>query len=148
LTTFEWTIGLLLGAVVLSGLARQVKVLPPIFLAIGGALLALVPASPSSTLEPKLALALFVAPVLLAAAFDTSLRDLRSNWLPVSTLVVVAVGFTTAVVAGGGAWARSRHAMGGLSRARRHRGASRCGGSDGHPAPDQFAISHAQNPRR
>ena len=65
LTTFEWTIGLLLGAVVLSGLARQVKVLLLSFLAIGGALLALVSASPSWTLEPKLALALFVAPVLL-----------------------------------------------------------------------------------
>jgi NhaP-type Na+/H+ or K+/H+ antiporter len=126
LTTFEWTIGLLLGAVVLSGLARQVKVLLLSFLAIGGALLGLVPASPSRTLEPKLARALFVAPVLLDAAFDTSLRDLRSTWLPVSTLVVVAVDFTTAVVAGGGAWAGSRYATGGCSRARRYRGASRC----------------------
>jgi monovalent cation/hydrogen antiporter len=99
LTTFEWIIGLLLGAVALSALARQVKVPYPTFLALGGALLAFVPASPSWTLEPQLALALFVAPVLLDAAFDTSLRDLRNNWIPVSTLVVVAVGFTTAVVA-------------------------------------------------
>jgi len=40
-----------------------------------------------------------VAPVLLDAAFDTSLRDLRDNWLPVSTLVFIAVGLTTATVA-------------------------------------------------
>src|SRR5262249_15939046 len=99
LTTFEWIIGLLLGAVALSALARKAKVPYPTFLAAGGALLAFVPASPSWTLEPQLALALFVAPVLLDAAFDTSLRDLRNNWIPVSTLVVVAVGFTTAVVA-------------------------------------------------
>src|SRR4051812_31034333 len=71
----------------------------PTFLAIGGALLAFVPSGPSWTLEPDLALALFVAPVLLDAAFDTSLRDLRNNWLPVSTLVFVAVGITTAAVA-------------------------------------------------
>jgi len=99
LTTFEWIVGLLLGAVVLSGLARRVRVPYATFLAIAGALLAFVPSGPSWTLEPRLALALFVAPVLLDAAFDTSLRDLRHNWLPVSTLVVAAVGFTTIVVA-------------------------------------------------
>jgi Na+/H+ antiporter len=99
LLTFEWIIGLLLGAVVLSALARRIKVPYPTFLAVGGALLAFAPQTPSWTLEPDLALALFVAPVLLDAAFDTSLRDLRNNWLPVATLVVAAVGFTTAVVA-------------------------------------------------
>ena len=99
MTTFEWIIGLLLGAVALSALARRVKVPYPTFLAIGGVFLAFVPNSPSWTLEPDLALALFVAPVLLDAAYDTSLRDLRNNWLPVSTLVFVAVGVTTATVA-------------------------------------------------
>src|SRR6202008_1605678 len=48
---------------------------------------------------PDLALALFVAPVLLDAAYDASLRDLRDNWAPVTSLVVFAVGFTTAAVA-------------------------------------------------
>jgi CPA1 family monovalent cation:H+ antiporter len=99
LVTFEWIIGLLLGAVMLSALARRIKIPYPTFLAIGGALLALAPSGPSWTLEPDLALALFVAPVLLDAAFDTSLRDLRNNWLPVSTLVFAAVGVTTAAVA-------------------------------------------------
>ena len=46
-----------------------------------------------------MALALFVAPVLLDAAYDTSPRDLRDNWLPVTCLVLVAVGLTTAAVA-------------------------------------------------
>ncbi len=92
--TFEWIIGLLLVAVVLSALARRIKIPYPIFLAVGGALLAFAPQTPSWTLEPDLALALFVAPVLLDAAFDTSLRDLRNNWLPVTMLVVVAVGVT------------------------------------------------------
>ena len=85
--------------VALSALARLIKVPFPTFLAIGGVLLAFVPSGPSWTLEPDLALALFVAPVLLDAAYDTSLRDLRANWVPVSTLVFVAVGVTTAIVA-------------------------------------------------
>ena len=99
MATFQWIIGLLLGAVLLSALARRLKVPYPTFLAVGGMLLAFVPSGPSWTLEPDLALALFVAPVLLDAAYDTSLRDLRKNWLPVSTLVFVAVGLTTAAVA-------------------------------------------------
>jgi monovalent cation/hydrogen antiporter len=99
LTTFEWIIALLLGAVALSALARRVKVPYPTFLAIGGVLLAFVPSGPSWTLEPDLALALFVAPVLVDAAYDTSLRDLRDNWLPISALVVLAVGVSTAAVA-------------------------------------------------
>src|SRR5690349_965360 len=62
-------------------------------------MLPFIPSGPSWALEPSLALALFVAPVLLDAAFDTSLRDLRNNWLPVSALVFMAVGVTTAAVA-------------------------------------------------
>jgi CPA1 family monovalent cation:H+ antiporter len=99
LYSFEWVIGLSLGAMLLAGLARRLRVPYPTFLALGGVALAFVPGSPNWVLEPDLALALFVAPVLLDAAFDTSLRDLRDNWLPVATLVVAAVAVTTATVA-------------------------------------------------
>ena len=44
-------------------------------------------------------LALFVAPVLLDAAYDTSVRDLRANWIPITCLVLAAVGITTFAVA-------------------------------------------------
>jgi hypothetical protein len=62
-----------------------------VFLALGGALLAFFPGAPALTVPLELALALFVAPVLLDAAYDTSLRDLRDNWLPVTSLVVLVV---------------------------------------------------------
>src|SRR5262249_60508616 len=55
-------------------------------------------------MEPDLALALFVALVLVDAAFDTSPRDLRRNVVPLASLVVVAVGLTTAAVAWIGWW--------------------------------------------
>src|ERR687888_385416 len=90
---------LVLAAVTLAAMARRVGAPYPVFLALGGALLALVPGAPSLTVPPELALALFVAPVLLDAAYDTSPRDLKDNWLPVASLVVVAVGLTTAAVA-------------------------------------------------
>jgi CPA1 family monovalent cation:H+ antiporter len=97
--TFEWIILLLLGAAALATLASRVGAPYPTFLALGGVALAFVPASPNWTLDPRLALALFVAPVLLDAAYDTSLRDLRANWRPVTGLVIAAVGTTVLAVA-------------------------------------------------
>src|SRR5882672_4511196 len=76
----EVLVGLVLAAVILAAAARRVG-------------------APSFTVLPELALALFVAPVLLDAAFDASPRDLRDNWAPVTGLVIFAVGFTTAAVA-------------------------------------------------
>lgn len=95
----QWILALLLGAVLLAALARRLGIPSPALLALGGAAIALLPDTPRLSLDPKLALALFVAPVLLDAAFDSSLRDLRDNWLPVTCLIVMAVGVTTAAVA-------------------------------------------------
>src|SRR5262249_12194007 len=95
----QWTLTLLLGAVLLAAFARRIGAPSPALLALGGAALALLPNGPRLTLEPDLALALFVAPVLLDAAFDSSLRDLRKNWFPVTCLIVIAVSVTTVAVA-------------------------------------------------
>src|SRR6266850_662021 len=95
----EALLSMILAAVLLAGLARRVGAPYPVFLALGGALLAFLPGVPAFSVPPELALALFVAPVLLDAAFDASLRDLRDNWAPVTGLVIFAVGFTTAAVA-------------------------------------------------
>jgi len=99
MATFEWIILLLLGAALLAALARRLGAPYPTFLAIGGALLAFVPDAPRWTLDPQLALTLFVAPVLVDAAYDASLRDLRSNWRPITGLVIAAVGLTVIAVA-------------------------------------------------
>ncbi|HSI46971.1 MAG TPA: Na+/H+ antiporter [Ideonella sp.] len=99
MATFEWIILLLLGAAVLATIARKLGAPYPTFLALGGALLAFLPSSPGWTLDPQLALTLFVAPVLLDAAYDTSLRDLRANWRPIAGLVIAAVGTTVLAVA-------------------------------------------------
>ena len=99
MTELEGIIGLLLAAVLLAAAARRVGAPYPVFLALGGALLAFLPGAPSLAVPPELALALFVAPVLLDAAYDASPRDLKDNWAPVTSLVVVAVALTTAAVA-------------------------------------------------
>src|SRR5689334_5711261 len=95
----EQLLGLFVAAVILAALARRAGAPYPVFLAIGGAVLAFVPGAPGFRVPPELALALFIAPVLLDAAFDASPRDLRDNWAPLTSLVVIAVALTTAAVA-------------------------------------------------
>ena len=96
---FQWILVLLVGAVGLTALARRMNVPYPSLLALGGVALALLPSAPKFELDPALTLALFVAPVLLDAAYDTSVRDLRANWIPITCLVIAAVGVTTVAVA-------------------------------------------------
>ncbi|HEX4340064.1 MAG TPA: sodium:proton antiporter [Polyangiaceae bacterium] len=96
---FELLIGLCVVAIVLTAAARRMGAPYPAFLALGGVVLALVPGVPRFALRPDLALALFVAPVLLDAAYDASPRDLKDNWAPLFGLVVGAVLLTTLAVA-------------------------------------------------
>ena len=99
MVVLQWILALLLGAVLLAAVARSLGVPSPSMLALGGVAIALLNNGPWLSLDPDLALALFVAPVLLDAAFDSPLRELRDYWLPVTSMIVLAVGVTTAAVA-------------------------------------------------
>ncbi|MEP6565864.1 MAG: sodium:proton antiporter [Mesorhizobium sp.] len=96
---FELTLVLLLIAVALTALSRRLEIPYPSLLALAGVGIAFVPGAPTIEIDPELALALFIAPVLLDAAYDTSLRDLNRYRLPLVALALGAVIFTTAVVA-------------------------------------------------
>ena len=96
---FEIVIALLLCGAVLAAVARRLATPYPALVAVGGATLALVPGVPTLVLDPELALALFVAPVLLDAAFDSSPRELRANWRAIASLALGAVLLTVVAVA-------------------------------------------------
>jgi Na+/H+ antiporter len=96
---FASVLAVLLIAVVMASVARRIGAPYPAFLALGGAMLAFVPGAPRFSVDPEVALALFVAPVLLDAAYDTSPRDLKDNWVAVASLALVAVVLTTLAVA-------------------------------------------------
>lgn len=96
---FELTLVLLLAAVALTALSRRLEIPYPSLLALAGVAIAFVPGAPTIEIDPELALALFIAPVLLDAAYDTSLRDLKRYRLSLALLALGAVVFTTAVVA-------------------------------------------------
>src|SRR5512147_2819043 len=96
---FEIIITLLLVGAGLTTLSRRIGTPYPAMVALAGAALALIPGTPTLVLDPELALTLFVAPVLLDAAFDASPRDLRANWRSVAGLAIGAVILTIAMVA-------------------------------------------------
>jgi Na+/H+ antiporter len=96
---FESLLGVLLIAVLLAAVARRVGAPYPAFLALGGAVLAFLPGAPKFSIDPAVALALFVAPVLLDAAYDSSPRDMRELWVPLTSLAVLSVVLTTFAVA-------------------------------------------------
>src|SRR5262245_46977046 len=96
---FETVLGLLLGAAALSTLARRAGGPYPALLVLAGTLVAFSPGAPRLDLPPDLLLARFVAPVLMDAAYDASLRDLKANWRPVAWLILAAVALTTLSVA-------------------------------------------------
>jgi len=96
---FEIVVALLLGGAALAAVARRIGAPYPALVALAGVALALIPGVPTMVLDPELALALFVAPVLVDAAFDASPRDLRANWRPVASLALGAVALTIVIVA-------------------------------------------------
>src|SRR5438445_248478 len=96
---FELVIGLLFAGALFALWADRLGVPYPALLALVGAMIALVPGAPAVGLDPALALALFVAPTLLDAAYDASPRDLRNNLATVLSLAGAMVIVTVAAVA-------------------------------------------------
>ncbi|MBX5137778.1 sodium:proton antiporter [Rhizobium lentis] len=96
---FESMLTLLLVAIIFLQFSRKFRVPYPTMLAIAGIIVATFPWAPEVAIDPRLALALFIAPVLFDAAYDLPPRTLRRNWLPLFSLAAIAVILTAASVA-------------------------------------------------
>jgi CPA1 family monovalent cation:H+ antiporter len=101
---FESLLALLLVSILLLKISGHIGVPYPTMLAFAGACVAALPWVPEIDMQPRLALALFIAPALLDAAYDLPPRELRRDWLPLTWLAFIAVVLTTAAVAWA-AWA-------------------------------------------
>lgn len=80
-------------------LARRYRLPYAVILVVGGIVLAFIPGLPSVTLDPALALAFFVPPLLQASAWRTDWRAFRANLRPILLLAVGCVLFTALCVA-------------------------------------------------
>jgi len=98
-TFFESLLALLLAAIVLTQVARRLSLPYPAMLAAAGVVVALVPGAPTIPIDPETALAIFIAPALVDAAFDFPLRTARRFWGPLLIFAVLGVLLTTSLVA-------------------------------------------------
>src|SRR6202453_2332081 len=96
---FEITLLLLAISVVLLQVAGRLRVPHPAMLALAGGCVAALPFAPHLSIEPRLALALFVAPAVMDTAFDMPPRELLRLLLPLTSLAVVLVLLTAEAVA-------------------------------------------------
>ncbi|ESQ79372.1 sodium:proton antiporter [Asticcacaulis sp. YBE204] len=99
MTFFESLLVLLAIAIGLLQISRRLSIPYPTMLAAAGVLLALVPGAPEIGLDPHVALALFMAPAIVDAAFDFPLVAARRYWRPLFALAVVAVLLSAGAVA-------------------------------------------------
>ena len=130
---------LLAVAILLLQVSRRLAIPYPAMLAAAGVALALIPGTPQIALDPHTALALFIAPALVDAAFDFPVGAVRRFWRPLFALAVVAVMLSAGAVAvarrrAGRAAALCRACAG------RDRRSARCGGRHRHPRQRQHAA--------
>ena len=98
LDAIELVLLLLAAAVGIRYLARRVAIAEPILLLVAGVLLGLFPNLPHVELEPDLVFALFLPPILFAAAYFTPIRDFRADARAILLLAVGLVLFTAVAV--------------------------------------------------
>ncbi|RYF51035.1 MAG: Na+/H+ antiporter, partial [Cytophagaceae bacterium] len=99
MATFETLLGLVAFCVLLAMIAKRLDLPVAIPLVLGGMGLALIPGLPTVELDPELALALFLPPLLQVSAYRTDWPAFRSNLRPILLLAIGAVLFTAAAVA-------------------------------------------------
>ncbi len=104
---------LILAAICFCALvANRLKLASPIVFLFGGVCLALLPHMPAVQIEPEHMLMIFLPPILMEAAFFTSIRDFRANLRSILLLAVglviasaFAVGALVVAVLPGATWA-------------------------------------------
>lgn len=95
---FELILILLALIIGLSWLALKLRLPPSTALLVGGGALAFLPGLPAISLDPELALVLFLPPLLMDGAWSTALGRFRKHLPGILSLAVGAVVFTTLVI--------------------------------------------------
>jgi len=95
----EAVLALIAACIGFALIARRLNIPYAVILVLGGMALAFVPGLPSVTLDPHIALAFFLPPLLMASAWRTDWRAFRANLRPILLLAVGAVLFTAVCIA-------------------------------------------------
>ncbi|MEA2255168.1 MAG: monovalent cation:H+ antiporter, family [Solirubrobacteraceae bacterium] len=99
MTRVEFLILLLLAAALLAQLAGHLRVPYPVMLVLGGLGIAFIPGGDRVALAPDVVFGVLLPPILYAAAFTSSPRDLRAHAREIGLLSIGLVALTVAAVA-------------------------------------------------
>jgi monovalent cation/hydrogen antiporter len=99
MATVEAILLLMAACVGFALIARRLRLPYAVILVLGGMALAFVPGVPQVTLDPALALAFFLPPLLQGSAYRTDWRAFRSNLRPILLLAIGAVLWTAFCIA-------------------------------------------------
>lgn len=99
MATFETLLGLVALCAGLAALAQRLGIPIAVALVIGGMGVALIPGLPTVELDPELALALFLPPLLQISAYRTDWPAFKNDLRPILLLALGAVFFTAIAVA-------------------------------------------------
>ncbi len=99
MSTVEILIALLLAICALAIVAQRVRISPPVAFLLGGIAFAELPGLKDFRIEPSQILVIFLPPLLMEAAYFTSLRDFRRNLRSILQLAVGLVFVTATAVA-------------------------------------------------
>ena len=97
-------IGLMLAVAAVAGVARRFAISYPILLVIFGVLCSLLPHVPRIPLPPSFVFLVILPPLLYIAAWQTSWRGFKYNWISISSLAILLVFFTAVGVAFAAEW--------------------------------------------
>src|SRR5690349_1227089 len=99
MTSVEIILGLLLAAILIALVAKQLDLPYSIALVLGGIGLASIPSVPRVAMDPNMVFYLLLPPILTEAAFFTSWRDLVRYKRPILLLALGLVTATSTFVA-------------------------------------------------
>jgi monovalent cation/hydrogen antiporter len=91
---------LLIFVIAFGSLAKRVELPYPIVLVIAGLVLSFIPGIPHVSLNPDFVFLVVLPPLLFSAAFATSWRDFRYNFVSIFFLAFGLVGFTVLGIGG------------------------------------------------
>jgi monovalent cation/hydrogen antiporter len=97
--TVEATLALITACIGFALVAQRVRLPYAVILVLGGMVLAFIPGLPAVRLDPQLALAFFVPPLLQVSAYRTDWRAFRADLRPILLLAVGCVLFTAICIA-------------------------------------------------
>jgi CPA1 family monovalent cation:H+ antiporter len=97
--SLEIVLGLMLAVTALALVARRANLPYPILLVLGGLVIGFIPGLRPVQLDPDVVFLIFLPPLITAAGWYTSVRDLNANRRAIGLLSVGLVLFTTVAVA-------------------------------------------------